>query len=277
MLTAFVPARAGSKRVKDKNLLELNGHPLVAHAVAAAVNSRVFCAVYVSTDGPAIAEVAAQHGAGVIDRPSQFAMDDSPDIQWLTHAIDAARLGPDDQFMILRPTNPFRTAATICTAAEWWRSHREQARYDSMRSVCRSGESAGKQWTSRGGRLIRLIPGMAHPYGQNFCDMPTQKLEQTWTQNGCIQVATVATVRKYNNYTGQRVLGFFMDLPEGLDVNTERDVIYATHLIQKGQARTELHGQAKQAAPVQRRRRGRPRKVASADVLGKRAGDPAVD
>ena len=46
----LIPARSGSKRVPNKNILDVNGHPLLAYTIAAAVESGIFDAVVVSTD-----------------------------------------------------------------------------------------------------------------------------------------------------------------------------------------------------------------------------------
>src|SRR5205823_6394549 len=62
---AFIPARAGSKRVKDKNIRVLAGHPMIAYTIAAARDSGVFDAVIVSTDAERIADVARHYSAEV--------------------------------------------------------------------------------------------------------------------------------------------------------------------------------------------------------------------
>lgn len=61
----IIPARAGSKRIKNKNLYSLNGKPLIAYSINAALDSGVFSSVIVSTDSEEIAQVARQYGAKV--------------------------------------------------------------------------------------------------------------------------------------------------------------------------------------------------------------------
>jgi len=61
----IIPARAGSKRIKNKNLYNLNGKPLIAYSIKAALDSGVFNSVIVSTDSEEIAQVARQYGAKV--------------------------------------------------------------------------------------------------------------------------------------------------------------------------------------------------------------------
>ena len=76
----FVPARSGSKRIPGKNTRVLQGHPLLAYTVAAAVDSDVFDDVILSTDSEEIAAIGQHYGAEVpFLRPKEYAADVSPD------------------------------------------------------------------------------------------------------------------------------------------------------------------------------------------------------
>ncbi len=87
-IVALIPARAGSKRVPDKNIRSLAGHPVIAYTIAAALESEVFSDVIVSTDSEQYAEIARYYGAEVpFLRPSELAGDISPDIVWLLYPI----------------------------------------------------------------------------------------------------------------------------------------------------------------------------------------------
>src|SRR5688572_29509752 len=106
-VVALVPARAGSKRVKSKNIRLLGAHPLIAYTIAAARASAVFSAIVVSTDSPLIAQVARHYGAEVpFLRPPALAGETSPDIEWVRHALrELAEFGRRyEAFSILRPT-----------------------------------------------------------------------------------------------------------------------------------------------------------------------------
>ena len=87
-LVALIPARSGSKRVKNKNIRLLAGHPLLAYSIAAARESGIFRSVIVSTNCDEIAEVARHYGAEVpFLRPASMARDLSPDIEWIEHIL----------------------------------------------------------------------------------------------------------------------------------------------------------------------------------------------
>src|SRR5919204_6067608 len=107
-VVALIPARSGSERVRDKNVRPLAGHPLIAYAIACARQSGLFERVVCSTDSTKIADVARRYGADVpFLRPPELATATSPDIEWITHALE--QLGDHyDLFAIVRATNPFR-------------------------------------------------------------------------------------------------------------------------------------------------------------------------
>src|SRR5262245_20477732 len=102
----LIPARAGSKRVPNKNVRVLNGHPLLAYSISAALDSGVFGKVLVSTESPEIAELARRYGADVpFLRPAELAGDKSPDIEWVQHTLRELQQRGEhyDCFSILRP------------------------------------------------------------------------------------------------------------------------------------------------------------------------------
>jgi len=95
-LVGLIPARSGSERVPDKNLRSLAGHPLLAYAVSTALQSGIFDRVVCSTDSGKIAEVAQRYGADVpFLRPAALATATSPDIEWITHALDQLEIHGD--------------------------------------------------------------------------------------------------------------------------------------------------------------------------------------
>ena len=118
---AFIFARGGSKGVPGKNIRPLAGRPLIAHAIATARACPLFESVIVSTDDPAIAAVAREHGAEVpFLRPAHLAADDSP--EWLSwqHAVDwfQRERGGVDSFVSLPPTSPFRAVGDVVACVE---------------------------------------------------------------------------------------------------------------------------------------------------------------
>ncbi len=83
----IIPAREGSKGVKNKHIKQLLGKPLVAYTIEAALESKLTDKIVVSTDDKKIAKVSRKYGIQVIDRPAKYATDTAP-IEWaLRHAV----------------------------------------------------------------------------------------------------------------------------------------------------------------------------------------------
>ena len=74
---ALILARGGSKEIPKKNIQPLSGEPLISYAINSAKWSNVY-EVWVSTDNRTIKNISVQLGAKVIDRPDEFATDESP-------------------------------------------------------------------------------------------------------------------------------------------------------------------------------------------------------
>jgi CMP-N,N'-diacetyllegionaminic acid synthase len=232
---ALVPARSGSKRVTQKNIRLLAGHPLVAYTIAAARDSGVFTAVIVSTDSEEIADIARQYGAEVpFLRPAAMAGDLSPDIEWVRHtlaALDEAGRG-SECFSLLRPTSPFRRADTIRRA--WSQFERAGRSADSLRAVELCRQHPGKMWVLRDGYIVPLLP--EGPTSPPWHSMPYQSLPSVYIQNASLEIAWRSTVRETDSIAGTRILPFLTEGHEGFDLNDPRDWWYAEHLLATGEA-----------------------------------------
>lgn len=155
---AFIPARSGSKRVPNKNIKLLGGHPLLAYTIRSAIDSGVFSAVICATDSQEYAEVACRYGAEVpMLRPATISGDKSPDIEWVEWILEALyQQGREfDAFSILRPTSPFRKPETIRRA---WAQFTAAEGVDSLRAVEKCQQHPGKMWVLRGERMMPLMP-----------------------------------------------------------------------------------------------------------------------
>ena len=74
---AIIPARGGSKRLPNKNLLNLNGKPLVSHSIEAALNSKSISHVLVSSDSDKILEIANGYKNVIIHKRKEELSTDS--------------------------------------------------------------------------------------------------------------------------------------------------------------------------------------------------------
>jgi CMP-N,N'-diacetyllegionaminic acid synthase len=231
---ALIPARAGSKRVPDKNVAPLAGHPLVAYSIAAARDSGVFDAVIVSTDSERYADIARYYGAEVpVLRPVELAGDRSPDIEWVEHMLDALEAAGRrfDVFSILRPTSPFRQPATIRRA---WSAFGEDPCADSLRAVEKCQQHPGKMWIKRGNRLLPLLP--FGPEDQPWHSSQYPSLPLVYIQNASLEMAWTRVVRETRTIAGIDAIPFLTEGFEGFDVNHPHDWLVAELLVGRGEA-----------------------------------------
>lgn len=77
-ILAVIPARAGSKRLKNKNIRLVKGKPMISYAINSCKKSRLVDAVYVVTESERIAKIAGEYGARVVHRPKELALDHVP-------------------------------------------------------------------------------------------------------------------------------------------------------------------------------------------------------
>jgi len=228
-IVALIPARQGSKRVPGKNVRALQGHPTLAYTIAAALDSGIFARVIVSTDSEDIADVARHYGAEVpFLRPAAMAGDTSPDIVWIDYTLTTMKERHEswDAFALLRPTSPFRSAATIRRA---WQLFLSQTGIDSLRAVEKCTEHPGKMWVVRGERMLPLLPfGPAH---QPWHSTPYQALPEVYVQNASLEIAWTRVVAEQRTIAGVSIVPFVTTGYEGFDINDARDWALAETLI----------------------------------------------
>jgi CMP-N,N'-diacetyllegionaminic acid synthase len=231
---AFIPARSGSKRLPNKNIRPLAGHPLLAYSIQAAIDSGVFDAVICSTDSEAYGEIARYYGAEVpFLRSAKISGDTSPDIEWVAWMLrmlqDAGRVF--EVFSILRPTSPFRLPQTIRRA---WELFQKDLSADSLRAVEKCQQHPGKMWVIRGRHMVPVLP---------FCNGPTPwhssqyaALPEIYVQNASLEIAWSRVALEQGSIAGETIIPFITEGYEGFDINVPEDWWVALRLLEKGEA-----------------------------------------
>jgi CMP-N,N'-diacetyllegionaminic acid synthase len=242
-VVALIPARAGSKRVPDKNIKLLAGHPLIAYSIAAAIQSEIFAKVVVSTDSEHYREIAEHYGAeSPYLRPSDIAGDNSPDIEWVSYTLERLRDEGRtfDCFSILRPSNPFRQPQTIRRA---WSQFLKEEGVDSLRAVEKCKQHPGKMWVVRGKRMVPLLP--LSPSQQPWHSSQYATLPEVYVQNASLEIAWTRVIADDRTIAGNVQMPFFTEGYEGFDVNYPEDWRRAEELVATGAAELPLVVQTK--------------------------------
>jgi N-acylneuraminate cytidylyltransferase/CMP-N,N'-diacetyllegionaminic acid synthase len=110
-------ARGGSKGVKNKNIRDLGGKPLIAHSLGQAKESGLFNKVVVSSDSDEILAVAKKWGADLtVKRPAKFASDTAPKLSAIKHCVEQTERICNEQYdtiVDLDATSPLRSVKDI--------------------------------------------------------------------------------------------------------------------------------------------------------------------
>lgn len=176
MKLAVIPARGGSKRIPRKNIREFCGKPMISWSIEAALQSRCFDDIIVSTDDQEIADVAQRYGASVrFMRPPELSDDYTGTIPVIAHAIDwmIQNVAPVEFACCIYATAPFVTAEDI------------------QRGLCTLRETGADYAFSVTSyafpiqRAIRMMPGKRiEMFNPKHFNTRSQDLEEAWHDAG---------------------------------------------------------------------------------------------
>jgi len=219
-----IPARAGSKRIPGKNLVRLNGVPLIDYSVRAAQGSERLTAVIVSTDSPEIASHARSLGVAVPDlRPPQLAEDRSPVVAALAHGLGLfERAGTRaDAVVLLQPTSPLRQAADIDRAIELF----ERTGADTVTAVRSIRDHPYWAWRASDDLIVPF-------HSETGMATDRQELPPVYAENGAVYVIRRELVVAGRIY-GARVAPYVMQEEASVDVDTPLDLAWAEFLLSR--------------------------------------------
>ncbi len=215
-IIAIIPARSGSKGLRDKNIKPLNGKPLIAYTIEAACESRMFDRVLVSTDSEGYADVARAYGAEV---PFLRSMENATDQAgtWDVVREVLSRLDKKyDVVVVLQPTSPLRGAHDICSAVNFF----FERDADTVASVCEMAHPLF--WCN-------TLPddlSMENFVSQDVRGFPRQQLPKSYTLNGAIYVCRTSVLDRLDFYSA-RSYAYVMTQASSIDIDSLLDFKYA--------------------------------------------------
>lgn len=222
---AIIPARKGSKRIKGKNKVLLNGKPLVEYTIEAAVDSNIFGIIFVSSDDYDILDIAVKHFHHGLVQPHKRPTALAGDRVWLREVCNLIMhaYGTQEIFCLLQPTNPFRTAEDIKKAYDlMWE---KKANY--VISVMKAPHPPQMALEIKNG-YIKPREGIE---GFNL----SQKLEPLYYPDGSIIFARTDVFLKefdLDFFGGSRAVPYF--IKRGFDIHNAEDLAYAEFLMNYG-------------------------------------------
>ncbi|MBQ8945521.1 MAG: acylneuraminate cytidylyltransferase family protein [Lachnospiraceae bacterium] len=221
-IIAFIPARGGSKGIPDKNIYPLNGKPLIAYTIDAALKSVYIDDVIVSTDSNRIADISKQLGAKVpFLRPEELAGDRSNIIDAVIYTMDRLKQMGEryEMLVLLQPTQPLRRAEDIDRAVEKF----YQCGRAGLVSVTEVDDHP---------ILIRTIDseGVLHSILNSKSTIRRQDMPLYYKVNGCIYINDVASLKEDTSFNDNPI-PYIMDKDRSVDIDEIRDLYVAESIM----------------------------------------------
>ena len=217
---AVIPARCGSKGLKDKNIKQLCGKPLLAYSVEAALQSGIFDCVHVSTDSEEYKKIAMEYGAEVpFLRSEQLASDTSSTWDAMRFVLDEYKKRGEefDTITVLQPTSPLRTGKDVVGAYEFFMDKDANM----ISSVCEMEHSP--LWSN-------VLPddlSMENFEDEKLAFLPRQQLPTYYRENGAIYMMKTEHLFSRKNIYKEKCYAYIMDRSHSIDIDTELDFLIA--------------------------------------------------
>ncbi len=220
-MKSIIPARGGSKGVPGKNIKKINGIPLLAYPIISAQKTKGITEVYVSTDDELIKEVALSYGAKVIDRPSEFAQDDSLDIDVMRHAVEYLHdLG---DIIHLRATTPMIKPRVLDDAINYFLQNNGctglRSAHEAPETAYKSFKKSGDYWS---GLFNDELDG-------DYYNLPRQSLPKTYNPNGYVDIIRPIHFMHNDNLHGDRMLAFVTPFAHDVDTLDDFKILKALY------------------------------------------------
>jgi len=225
---AIIPARAGSKRLPDKNILTLSGKPLIAWTIEAGLKSKHLDEVMVSTDGKKIMEISKKYGAEIpFQRPAYLADDNATSIDVVIHTINFYKNDLKRKFdyiVLLQPTSPLRNSTDIDNSIEFLL----QKEADAVISVCKTEHSP--LWTN----ILPPNLSMEKFLKEDIKEHQSRDLPDYYRLNGAIYICkTEKVLLEKTLFLNKNIYAFIMEQEKSTDIDTELDFKFAEFLIKR--------------------------------------------
>lgn len=224
-ILGVIPARAGSKGVKGKNIRPLNGKPLIHYSIEAARDSKLADFI-ISTDCENIKYVCDSISNNTpFLRPASLAEDNSKSIDVVVHAIEYYERTKNiriDAVMLLQPTCPSRTEIDINACIAMF----ENSDCDSVISVCKvdGNHPARMKYLDENHYLIDP------PFAEKCENQPRQELDNLYIRNGAIYLTKRDVVLR-KSFKGEKSLAYIMDSNRSINIDTELDFKFAEFIM----------------------------------------------
>jgi CMP-N-acetylneuraminic acid synthetase len=229
-ILAIIPARGGSKGIPRKNIIDINGKPLIAYTIEATKKAKLIDKNIVSTDDKEIAQVSKNYGANIpFLRPEKASTDSAQAIDVIKHALDWFNKNENyspDAVLYLQPTSPLRTNKHIDEAIKKFVSNPEA---DSLVSVVKPSHNFHPI------KIMKQVGNYLEPYLQNegLKKLDRHNMPTLYGRNGPAILISKVNILNNNDLYGRKILPFEMDEISSHDIDEPFDLELAEFFIKK--------------------------------------------
>ena len=213
-----IPARSGSKGIKNKNIKIIKGKPLFFHTIDYAKKSKIVDNIILSTDSKKYAKMAERYGLEVpFLRPQNISQDYIQDFYVIKHALVNSENYYKKKFnliVLLRPTSPFRQHGLIEKSISLLINNINST---SVRSVYKVSEHPYRSWIKKDKFITGFVNDVFEPF-----NIPRQKLPKIYFQSGDIETIKRKTLFK-GSVNGKKVIPLIIK-KKSLDIDSKDDL-----------------------------------------------------
>jgi CMP-N-acetylneuraminic acid synthetase len=220
-ILAIIPARGGSERLPDKNILPFAGKPLIVWSINAAKGSKYIDRIIVSTDDKKIADIAKKNDCNVPSlRPEELATNDASTNDIVIHILNLIQ-NNFDIVLILQPTSPLRESEDIDDGLEMM----DRKNLPVIVSVCESGKPLNWHYTiEEDGRLKSLIIEDKFSTSQS-------EITKTYLPNGALFISETEFFRINKTFFTKSTSAYIMPPERSIDIDNQMDFLIGETLV----------------------------------------------
>ena len=216
-MIVLIPARLGSRGLKNKNIKDFHGKPLIAHTIITAKKVKKLKRVIVVTESKRIKKIAEKFGAEVpFLRPKKLATASALAIDSYLYTINKIQKTENikiDTFMVLLPTSPLRNSNHIIQALNKFNPNK----HDSLLSVLKSDYPI--TWN----KMLNKKGFLKETFNKNGILKNRQNDMASYVPNGAIYIFKFALLKKYRKYILKKTIAFIMSKQDSIDIDNIED------------------------------------------------------
>lgn len=214
-ILAIIPARGGSKGIKNKNIVKVNGIPLIGYTINATKKSKYIDKIIVSTDSLKIKKVVEKLDINVpFLRPENISRDSSKSVDVIINVIENLKIKGDtyDYIVFLQPTSPLRKTTNIDEAIKML----VDSNYNSLVSISKTIENPILFRTFDNKYVLKSLLNLRS-------DIRRQEFKDYYKVNGAIYINKWDQINNSTSLNDNEV-GYVMDQSDSIDIDTHEDL-----------------------------------------------------